>query len=44
MLIHEYEMNTYYKGIHKNVSEGRHKIIGSLLIFIPQYLFPDSCC
>ena len=30
--------------IHIEICEGRHKIIGSLLIFIPQYLFPDFHC
>lgn len=37
-------MYAYYKDTYRNISEGRHKIICSLLIFIPQYLFPDFHC
>ena len=43
-IIHEHEMDTYYKGIYIINVEGKHKIIGAFLIFIPSYLFPDPHC
>lgn len=43
--MHEHKMYTYYKDIQtENLGDCKDKIIGVLLIFIPQHLFPNSHC
>lgn len=43
-MIHEYEMYTYDKGVNIINVEGKHKIIGLLLIFISPHLSLDLHC